>query len=215
MKILVIGGGGREHTLIWKLNQSSRVKKIYCAPGNAGINQLSECVPISALDIQGLLQFADKKRIDLTVVGPEAPLVEGIVDTFQAQGLTIFGPSQKAAALEGSKIFSKYFMDKYHIPTAKYKTFNNVNKAKSFLKDSAFPLVIKADGLAAGKGAVVCYSHEEAFATVEQMMVRHIFGNAGKKVIIEEFLVGEEASLLVLTNGFGCLIVIIKIWFRN
>ena len=201
MKILVVGGGGREHTLVWKLRQSSKVKKIYCAPGNAGINQLAECVPISATDIQGLLQFADKKNIDFTIVGPEMPLVAGIVDTFQAQGLTIFGPSQKAAALEGSKIFAKYIMDKYKIPTAGYKKFDNVDRAKSYIKKVSFPLVIKADGLAAGKGVIVCYQQSEALAVLDRIMVKRVFGDAGQKIIIEEYLVGEEASLLVLTDG--------------
>lgn len=208
MKILVVGSGGREHTLVWKLSQSPKVEKIYCAPGNAGINQLAECKSISATDIQGLLKFADKKGIDLTIVGPEAPLVMGIVDAFQAQGLTIFGPSQKAAAIEGSKIFAKYVMDKYNIPTAEYKIFDNVNNAKFYIKKAPFPLVIKADGLAAGKGSIVCFTLEEALAALDNIMVNRIFGDAGKKVIIEEYLVGEEASVLVLTDGINFISLI-------
>jgi len=205
MKILVIGSGGREHTLVWKIKQSPAVKKIYCAPGNGGISQLAECVPISATDIEGLLKFADKHQIDLTIVGPEAPLAIGIVDAFQAQGLTIFGPSQKAAELEGSKVFAKYLMDKYHIPTAAYKKFEDVNQAKSYIKSCPIPIVVKADGLAAGKGAIVCFSREEAFAALDDMMVKQTFGDAGKKVIIEEYLQGEEASVLVLTDGIDFL----------
>lgn len=203
MKILVIGGGGREHTLVWKLSQSKKVEKIYCAPGNGGIQQIAECVPIQDTDIDALLKFADNHAIDLTIVGPEASLVLGIVDAFQAQGLNIFGPSQKAAELEGSKIYAKYIMDKYKVPTAQYKKFDRVKDAKSYLKQCTFPVVIKADGLAAGKGAVVCDTMEFALTTLDNMMINLVFGDAGKKIIIEEYLVGQEASVLVLSDGIN------------
>ncbi|UCE05765.1 MAG: phosphoribosylamine--glycine ligase [bacterium] len=205
MKILVIGGGGREHTLVWKIAQSSLVKKIYCAPGNAGISQLVECVPIKDTDIDELLNFADKNQIDLTVVGPEAPLSLGIVDAFQSQGLKIFGPSKKAAEIESSKIFSKYLMEKYHIPTAAYKTFDRYEEAKKHLDSVSIPIVIKADGLAAGKGSIVCFSQEEAQKSLQKMMVQRIFRDAGNKVVIEEYLRGQEASVLAFTDGVNVL----------
>ena len=201
MKVLVVGGGGREHTLVWKIAQSPDVEKIYCAPGNGGIGDLAECVPISDSDIEGLLKFADNKRIDLTVVGPEVPLTLGIVDSFQAQGLSIFGPSQKAAELEGSKVFSKYLMDKYHIPTAAYKTFEKYEDAKKYIETGPIPIVVKASGLAAGKGALVCFTYEEAAEALKKIMVKKEFGSAGDKVIIEEYLRGEEASVLAITDG--------------
>ncbi len=205
MKILVVGGGGREHTLVWKIAQSPLVKKIYCAPGNAGISQLAECVPIQDTGIDALLKFADRKQIDLTVVGPEAPLALGIVDTFQSQGLSIFGPSKRAAEIESSKIFTKYLMEKYHIPTAAYKTFDKYNEAKKYLEYVSIPIVIKADGLAAGKGAIVCFTREEAEESLQKMMVQRIFGDAGEKVIIEEYLRGQEASVLAFTDGVNVL----------
>ena len=203
MKILVIGGGGREHTLVWKLNQSPKIKKIYCAPGNGGISQIAECIPISDVDIESLINFADENQIDLTVVGPEAPLVKGIVDAFQAKGLTIFGPSQKAAELEGSKIFAKYILDKYKVPTAKYKTFKNAQEAQTYIKNNDAPLVVKADGLAAGKGAIVCHTTDEALEAINSIMVERIFGAAGDKVIIEECLIGEEVSILAISDGIN------------
>ena len=205
MKILVVGGGGREHTLVWKIAQSPLVKKIYCAPGNAGISQLAECVSISDTAIDELLKFADKNQIDLIVVGPEAPLAMGIVDTFQSQGLNIFGPSKRAAEIESSKIFAKYLMEKYHIPTATYKKFDQYLEAKKYLESVAIPIVIKADGLAAGKGAMVCFSREEAEESLQKTMVHHIFGDAGEKVIIEEYLRGQEASVLAFTDGVNVL----------
>ena len=201
MKILVIGSGGREHTLVWKIAQSPDVKKIYCAPGNAGISELAECVSIDGTDIYGLLKFADSKHIDLTVVGPEVPLSMGIVDLFKSKGLNIFGPSQKAAEIESSKIFSKYLMEKYHIPTAKYESFDVFDKAEEYVKSISAPLVVKADGLAAGKGAIVCYTREEALDSLNKLMVQRIFGGAGAKVVIEEFLQGEEVSVLAFTDG--------------
>ena len=201
MKVLMIGGGGREHALVWKINQSPLVEKIYCAPGNAGIKQIAECVNISAMDIGALLSFASKHRIDLTIVGPEAPLVEGIVDRFESQGLPIFGPTQRAAELEGSKAFSKYLLKKYNIPTADFETFNNYSDAEAYLKKIEYPIVIKADGLAAGKGAIVCHDEACALAATKRMMVDKEFGDAGRKVIIESFMEGEEASILVFSDG--------------
>ena len=201
MKILVVGGGGREHTLVCKIAQSPLVKNIYCAPGNAGISQVAECVPIKDTNIDELLKFADKNQIDLTVVGPEVPLALGIVDTFQSQGLNIFGPSKRAAEIESSKIFAKYLMEKYRIPTAAYKKFNQYDEAKKYLESVPIPIVIKADGLAAGKGAIVCITLEEAEESLQKMMVQRIFGSAGKKVIIEEYLRGQEASVLAFTDG--------------
>ncbi len=201
MKILVVGSGGREHTLVWKIAQSPEVKKIYCAPGNAGISELAKCVSIDATDINGLLKFADSKHIDLTVVGPEVPLSLGIVDQFKNKGLKIFGPSQKAAEIESSKIFSKYLMEKYKIPTAKYESFDVYDRAVEYVNSISAPLVVKADGLAAGKGAIVCFTKEEALDSLKKLMVQRIFGDAGAKVVIEEFLQGEEVSVLAFTDG--------------
>ena len=201
MKILVVGSGGREHTLVWKIAQSPDVKKIYCAPGNAGISELAECVSIDAADINGLLKFANNKYIDLTVVGPEVPLALGIVDLFKNKGLKIFGPSQKAAEIESSKIFSKYLMEKYHIPTAKYESFEVYDRAEEYVNSISAPLVVKADGLAAGKGAIVCFSKEQALDSLNKLMVQRIFGDAGAKVVIEEYLQGEEVSVLAFTDG--------------
>lgn len=205
MKILVIGSGGREHTLVWKIAQSPLVKKIYCAPGNGGIQQLAECVPIAEKQIDQLVKFADEKQIDLTVVGPELPLALGIVDAFQNQGLKIFGPSRKAAELESSKAYAKFVMQKYGIPTATSEIFDNYDAAKRYVETHELPLVVKADGLAAGKGALVCYTLEEAQDALHKIMVQQIFGDAGKKVIIEEFLKGQEASVLALTDGVHVL----------
>jgi len=201
MKILVIGSGGREHTLVWKIAQSPLVKKIYCAPGNAGIRQSAECIQIDESDIDRLLKFADENQIDLTVVGPEAPLALGIVDVFQGQGLKIFGPSQKAAEIESSKSFAKYLMEKYHIPTARYQTFDRYDAAKKYLDSADIPIVIKADGLAAGKGVLVCFTLEEAQDALHKIMIHRTFGDAGKKVVIEEYLKGQEASILAFTDG--------------
>lgn len=205
MKILVVGSGGREHTLVWKIAQSPLVKTIYCAPGNAGIGQLAQCVPIKDTNIDELLRFADKNHIDLTVVGPEVPLAMGIVDRFQSQGLNIFGPSRRAAEIESSKIFAKYVMKKYGIPTATHKKFDQFEEAKKYLDSVDIPIVIKADGLAAGKGAVVCLTREEAGESLQKMMVDRIFGEAGKKVIIEQYLRGQEVSVLAFTDGVNIL----------
>lgn len=201
MKILVVGSGGREHALAWKIAQSKRVKKLYCAPGNAGIAQVAECVNIEATDVNGLLDFVQAENIDLTVVGPEAALVAGIVDIFEEAGRTIFGPARAAAELEGSKVFAKEFMEKYQIPTAAFKVFTEAPDAKKYIEKIGAPLVIKADGLAAGKGVVVAASIEEAKKAVDAIMTDKRFGNAGDKVIIEECLKGEEASFIAFTDG--------------
>jgi phosphoribosylamine--glycine ligase len=201
MKVLLVGSGGREHALAWKIAQSPLLKKLYCAPGNAGIAELAECVAITADDLQGLLQFALREKIDLTVVGPEVPLVAGIADLFRENGLLLFGPSKETAMLEGSKAFSKELMTKYGVPTAGYEIFTNVKEAKHYVIESEMPVVIKADGLAAGKGVVICESAEQAVVTLTQMMEEKSFGEAGSKVIIEKKLEGEELSVLVLTDG--------------
>src|SRR5262245_23769522 len=195
MKILVIGSGGREHTLVWKLRQSPRVKEIFCAPGNGGISDIAKCIDIKADDVPGLLKFALDNKIELTVVGPEVPLVKGIVDEFDPAGLKIFGPSACAAKLEGSKVFAKEFMRRHAIPTADFQSFTDLDTAVSFLKfleAKDFPIVIKADGLAAGKGVVIANSQDEAIDTVTQIMEKKIFAEAGNQVIIEKFLKGEE-----------------------
>jgi len=207
MKILLIGSGGREHTLAWKLKQSPKVEKIFCAPGNAGIAELAECVPLSSDDIPALLAFAKDNAIDLTVVGPEAPLVNGIVDEFMAAGLTVFGPSKAAAQLEGSKAFAKKIMKKYKIPTAKYEVFKDAKKAMEHIFMSKFPVVIKADGLAAGKGVTVATSLVEAKKAIEDAMNSKVFGEAGATVVIEECLVGEEASVLAFVDGSNILVM--------
>lgn len=201
MQVLVIGGGGREHTLVWKLAQSKKVTKLYAAPGNPGMKDLAECVDMDIADLDGLADWAEKHAIDLTVVGPEAPLVAGIVDVFKARGLTIFGPSAKAAEIEGSKIFSKELMEKYGVPTAFFKVCDNLADARAFVEEKGAPIVIKADGLAAGKGVVVAMTRDEALAALDEMMGAHKFGSAGNRVVIEEFMEGEEASLLAFTDG--------------
>ncbi len=201
MKILVVGGGGREHALVWKISQSPLVDKIYCAPGNAGISRLAECVEIDPEDIQSLVNFAEKESIDLTVVGPEAPLVMGIVDEFEDRGLKIFGPREKAAQIEGSKVFAKRLMEKYDIPTASYRVFDDAAAAKDYLKDFAGPVVVKAEGLAAGKGVVVARNGREAEEAVDKIMVDRAFGEAGNRVVIEEYLEGREVSILAFTDG--------------
>lgn len=201
MNILVIGSGGREHALIWKIKQSPKARKIYCAPGNAGIASLAECVAIPADDIKGLLRFAKDKKIDLTVVGPEAPLVKGIVDEFEQHGLKIFGPNQAAAQLEGSKAFAKDFLHRRNIPTAVYKVFDEPKTALEFLDRAQFPLVVKADGLAAGKGVVICQNLKEAQQAVDEIMVQRIFKSAGDRIVIEECLEGPEASILAISDG--------------
>lgn len=201
MNILVIGGGGREHTIVWKLAQSKSVKRIYCAPGNAGIAELAECLPVKTDNLDGLLELARCKSVDCTIVGPELPLSLGIVDLFAQHGCPIFGPSRRAAELESSKVFAKLIMSKYDIPTAHFQVFEEYSKALSYLKTQAFPLVIKADGLAAGKGVLIVQSEEEAEQALSQIMKEKKFGEAGRSVVIEEFLSGEEVSLLAISDG--------------
>lgn len=201
MKILVVGGGGREHALVWKLQQSPRVKQVLCAPGNAGISKIASCVNIAAEDMQGLLAFAKQEEIDLTVVGPEIPLTNGIVDLFQKEGLKIFGPSQAAAEIEGSKALAKDLMAKYNIPSARYATFDNAEEARAYVTKYGAPCVIKADGLAAGKGVIVAMDDETALAAVDIIMAERAFGRAGDRVVIEEFLEGEEVSILAFVDG--------------
>jgi len=201
MKILVVGSGGREHALVWKLSQSPKAEHIYVAPGNAGTTKLAENVSIPVDDLKSLADFAEEKKIDLTVVGPELPLTLGIVDVFEERGLRIFGPNKEAAEIEGSKAFAKNFMEKYHIPTARFKVFTSHLEAIEFAKTASFPLVIKADGLAAGKGTVVVNNPDEARDKIEEIMVERIFGEAGSKLLIEEFLVGEEVTIMAFTDG--------------
>ncbi len=208
MRILVIGGGGREHALVWKIAQSPLVNTLYCAPGNAGIAEYAECVPIKVTDIDALARFAEEHSIDLTVVGPEAPLTAGIVDKFESMGMRIVGPSASPAQLEGSKIFSKRLMQTYGIPTAEFHICENQEDAELFLHrfyaqhPPHTPIVIKADGLAAGKGVIVAQNREEAHASIRAMMFDQVFGEAGSKVVIEECLFGEEASIIAITDGF-------------
>jgi len=201
MKVLVVGSGGREHTLVWKIAQSPKVKNIYCAPGNAGIAEYAECIPIKADNIEQLASFAQHKDIDLTVVGPELPLTLGIVDEFENKGLRICGPHKSASIIEGSKIFAKDLMKKYNIPTATYTTFTSPNDAKNYLRKKGAPAVIKADGLAAGKGVIPAQSMDKAEEAIENMLTKKIFGAAGERIIIEEFLTGEEASFIAFTDG--------------
>jgi phosphoribosylamine--glycine ligase len=201
MKILVIGGGGREHALVWKISQSPKVKKIYCAPGSDAIGEFAEPVAIGTDQIDRLAEFAAKEKIDLTVVGPELPLTLGITDLFETRGLRIFGPNREAARLEGSKAFAKGILRDHGIPTAAFGTFTDAVLAKNFIAQQKTPIVVKADGLAAGKGVLICASRAEADAAVDEILVKRAFGDAGEKVVIEELLVGEEASFMVLTDG--------------
>ncbi len=201
MKVLVIGAGGREHALVWKISQSPRVTKIYCAPGSAAIAELAACVAIDPAQIDELADFAAKEQINLTVVGPELPLTLGVADLFASRGLRIFGPNQAAAQLEGSKAFAKNILRANKIPTAAFGTFTDAASAKRYLTQQKTPYVIKADGLAAGKGVRICASRQEAEATIDEILVDKVFGQAGEKVVVEEFLDGEEASFMVLTDG--------------
>ena len=203
MKVLLIGGGGREHALAWKLAQSFQVERILVAPGNPGIAAVEKCrcIDLNLADLNKAADFAEENSIDLTVVGPEATLVAGIVDIFNSRGLPIFGPTKAAAELEGSKAFSKEIMAKYHIPTAYFKTFTDAAVAKAYVEEKGAPIVIKTDGLAAGKGVVVAMTKEEALVAIDSMMIDHKFGQSGAKLVIEEFMEGEEASLLAFTDG--------------
>jgi phosphoribosylamine--glycine ligase len=199
--ILVVGSGGREHTIVWKLAQSERVGKLYCAPGNGGIADLAECVPINVMDKTAMVSFAKENKIDLTVVAPDDPLADGMVDAFEAAGLRVFGPNAAAAEIEGSKAFSKDLMKKYHIPTAGYEVFTDYTKACNYLEKVSYPTVVKADGLALGKGVIIAQTKEEALTAVDDMMNQSKFGAAGTKVVIEEFMTGPEVSILTFVDG--------------
>jgi phosphoribosylamine--glycine ligase len=207
VKILIVGGGGREHALAWKAAQSPQASQVYVAPGNAGtaLEPKLENVAIAADDVEALLAFAQEAAIDLTIVGPEAPLVKGIVDRFSAAGLRCFGPSQQAAQLEGSKAFCKDFLARHRIPTAEYQTFTDIAAAQAYVRVKGAPIVVKADGLAAGKGVAIAQSEAEAFAAIEEMLSGNAFGEAGHRVVIEEFLQGEEASFIVMADGVHAL----------
>lgn len=201
MRILIVGGGGREHTIAWKLAQSPLVDKLYCAPGNGGIAQVAECVPITATDIDGIVDFASKNNIDLTFVAPDDPLVMGMVDALEAKGLKAFGPNKAAAIIEGSKVFSKELMKKYGIPTAEYEVFTSSADALAYIEDKACPIVIKAEGLALGKGVIIAQTKDEARDAIREMMDNAMFGDAGKRIVIEEYLTGPEISVLAFTDG--------------
>ena len=201
MKVLIVGGGGREHAIATAVSKSKRVSKIYCAPGNAGIGRIAECVPISVMEFDKIADFAVENQIDFTIVGPDDPLVAGIVDVLKERGLKVFGPEAKAAILEGSKAFSKDLMKKYNIPTASYENFDNPEDAITYLKTAKMPIVLKADGLALGKGVLICNTLEEALEGVSTIMVNKKFGNAGNTIVIEEFMTGREVSVLSFVDG--------------
>ena len=201
MKVLVVGGGGREHALCWALKNSKKVNKIYCAPGNAGISEIAECINIGAEDIENLCKFAKENNINLTVVGPEAPLVKGIVDLFNENGLKIFGADKKGAQLEGSKVFAKEFFKKYNIPTADFKVFNNPDEAMRYAESTEYPKVFKADGLAAGNGVIIAKTKEQGIEAVRKIMIDKKFGSAGERIVAEDFLEGEEASFIAVLDG--------------
>ncbi len=201
MKVLVIGSGGREHALVWKLKQSKKVDKIYCAPGNGGISLHAKCVNIPPDNIKALVEFAQRNKINLTVVGPEQPLAAGIVDEFHRRKLKVFGPEKKAARLESSKVFAKQFMQKYHIPTAPFKVFDSAAEAIGFCKTVEFPVVVKADGLAAGKGVIIARDFDQAVKAIESIMLDKQFGTAGDQIVIESCLAGQEVSVMALTDG--------------
>jgi len=201
MRVLVIGGGGREHALVWKLRQSPRVDRLYCAPGNAGIAEDAECVPIAADNLKGLVRFAEERRIDLTIVGPELPLTLGLVDRFTAAGLRAFGPTAAAARLEGSKAFAKELLRHERVPTAFFGVFGDPDDAARYVKEVGAPVVVKADGLAAGKGVFICPTVAQALEAVDELMRARLFGDAGSRVVVEEFLAGEEVSFMALTDG--------------
>jgi phosphoribosylamine--glycine ligase len=205
MRVLVVGGGGREHTLVWKIGRSSLVDEVFCAPGNGGTTEIANNIDIKTNDIGSLLNFAKKERIDLTVVGPEAPLADGITNSFGNEGLTIFGPSKDGAMIEGNKSFAKRLMKKLDIPQAAFMDFHEPQEAISYLREQSFPIVIKASGLAAGKGVIIVNNMDEAEKTVQDIMLNKRFGKSGEIIVIEEFLIGEEVSLLVLTDGKNVL----------
>ena len=201
MKVLIVGSGGREHAIATSVAKSPKVDKIYCAPGNAGIGQIAECVPIGAMEFEKIVAFAKENAIDLTIVGMDDPLVGGLVDALEAEGLRAFGPRKNAAILEGSKAFSKDLMKKYNIPTAAYETFDNAQEALNYLETADFPIVLKADGLALGKGVLICNTLEEAKEGVKSIMLDKQFGTAGNRMVIEEFMTGREVSVLSYVDG--------------
>jgi phosphoribosylamine--glycine ligase len=201
MKILVVGKGGREHTFVWKIAQSPRVTQVYAAPGNPGMDKHATCVGIGVDDIEGLVAFAEQEKIDLTIIGPEDPLAKGIVDRFKEKGLGVIGPTQAAARIESDKDFALELMHKYNIPTGWYETFTEPQSARDFIEDRGAPIVLKASGLAAGKGVIVCQTRKEAFDAIDEVMVKRAFGDAGDKLVIMEFLEGEEASIFGFTDG--------------
>jgi len=201
MNVLVIGGGGREHAIIWKIAQSPKVEKIFCTPGNGGIASLAECVNIKATDLDGIVQWAKNNPVDLVMVAPDDPLAMGLVDRLQAEGIRTFGPNKKAAYIEASKVFSKDLMKKYNIPTAKYEVFEEPEKAKEYLKTCSFPIVVKAEGLALGKGVIIAQNLQEAFSAVDEIMVDKRYGESGSRIVIEEFMTGQEVSMVCFTDG--------------
>lgn len=201
MKVLVVGGGGREHALVWKISQSPKVRKIYCLPGNGGISNIAECADIKSTDLPGIVNFAKEKKVDLVVVAPDDPLAMGLVDELENAGIKAFGPCKKAAEIEASKVFSKNLMKKYEIPTANYEVFDDPNEAKKYLSRSNFPIVIKAEGLALGKGVIVAENLEQGIWAIEKIMINKEFGDAGNRVVIEEYLQGHEVSILAFTDG--------------
>ena len=201
MKVLIVGSGGREHAIAWKVAKSAKVDKIYCAPGNAGIAEFAECVPIGAMEFDKMAAFAKEHQVDLTVIGMDDPLVGGIVDVFEKEGLRVFGPRKNAAILEGSKAFSKDLMKKYKIPTAGYETFDTPEAALLYLETAEMPIVLKADGLALGKGVLICNTREEAKDGVKTLMLDKQFGSAGDRIVVEEFMTGREVSVLSFVDG--------------
>ena len=201
MKVLIVGGGGREHAIAWKVAQSPRVTKLYCAPGNAGIAKIATCVPIGVMEFDKMVAFAKEEGIDFVIVGPDDPLVGGIVDKFEEANIRVFGPRKNAAILEGSKAFSKDLMKKYGIPTAAYETFNSPDAALEYVKTCPIPTVLKADGLALGKGVLICNTREEAIEGVKTLMLDRQFGSAGDTIVVEEFMTGREVSVLSFTDG--------------
>ncbi|NMA67391.1 MAG: phosphoribosylamine--glycine ligase [Clostridiaceae bacterium] len=201
MRVLVVGSGGREHAILWKLKQSPKVTELYCAPGNGGISEIAQLVPINATDIKGIVSFSKENQIDLVVVAPDDPLAAGMVDALLGEGIRAFGPVKRAAVIEASKVFSKNLMKKYNIPTADYEVFDNSSEAKEYIKTASYPLVVKADGLALGKGVIICNNEKEALDAISSIMEDNKFGSAGQKIVIEEFIAGPEVSVLAFTDG--------------
>ena len=201
MKILVVGGGGREHTIVWKLSQSPKVTEIHCAPGNGGIAELAKCIPLKATDIEGIVDYAQQEAFELVVVAPDDPLYMGLVDALQSQGIRTFGPTAAGARLEGSKVYAKHLMKKYGIPTAQYEVFDDFVGALEYVNSCALPVVVKADGLALGKGVIICNTTDEAKTALDDIMIKRVFGDAGSRVVVEEFIQGPEVSVLAFCDG--------------